>query len=172
MRLWVRIPPGAGFISSLLYTIKSASLIHLSWRCNTTDFPIKICLAMQLEAKQALFARIKQKNHSLVPKNDKKFNHVEHFQPSLTVRVTRSGAIASGRPSCASSTEKFSMRPLRSSKETLKLESCKEKQKYHCMETKTFSLLLLLMVLPMEGSGMCALGTRGGSCGGVFDYGC
>ena len=33
-----------------------------SRRCNTTDFPIKICLAWQLEAHQAKYAQIEQKN--------------------------------------------------------------------------------------------------------------
>ena len=54
LRLWIRILPGAGlyFVSSLPY--QPCVLDSGPWRrCNTSDIPIKICLAMQLEAKQA-----------------------------------------------------------------------------------------------------------------------
>ena len=44
----VRILPGARLFS-ILFTISCGSLIQ----SNTTDFPRKICLAVQLEADQA-----------------------------------------------------------------------------------------------------------------------
>ena len=47
-RSWVRILPGAGLFSSLFFILPGPSQ-----RFNTTDFPTKVRLAMQLEAKQA-----------------------------------------------------------------------------------------------------------------------
>ena len=56
----VRIPPGAVLFSFLVYAIRDLSLI----RFLVSDqhyFPTKLCLALQLEEKQTLFARIEQK---------------------------------------------------------------------------------------------------------------
>ena len=55
----VRIPPGAVLFSFLVYAIRDLS--GSSCRISTTNFPTKLCLALQLEEKQTLFARIEQK---------------------------------------------------------------------------------------------------------------
>ena len=52
---------GPFFFSSLSY--QYCVNLSPSQTSNTTDFPVKICLAVQLEAKQALYARIEQKQN-------------------------------------------------------------------------------------------------------------
>ena len=59
--LWVWVPPGPGLFPSLIYPISSVSLIMSLTEVQHFWFSYKICLAVQLEVKQPLYAPIEQK---------------------------------------------------------------------------------------------------------------
>ena len=62
-------PSGCGSFFTIQRTVGQYSLHYpISSVCSTTDFTTKICLAMQLESKQASYAWVEQKTKSFYKK--------------------------------------------------------------------------------------------------------